>query len=257
MSSSTNSFPNAFFHKDRVPAARPLWREVMVGLDWLALRSSPVFYGRGLPRGDKSAVVVIPGFMGTDRYLFELYYWLQRVGYSSYFSRIGWNADCLNLLVERLSQTVDQAAVETNSKVHLIGHSLGGVLARSIAARHPNRIASVITLGAPFRGIRSHPLVLETAERVRERIMSRPGQRENRPDCFTGYCQCRAVTDLQSCFPNEVKQTAIYTKSDGIVDWRVCVGDDPAMNFEVSGTHLGLVFNPSVYQLIARRLVTK
>jgi triacylglycerol lipase len=59
---------------------------------------------------------------------------------------------------------------------------------------------------------------------------------------------------LQAAFPASVRQTAIYTKSDGVVDWRVCVTDNPADNFEVTGTHVGLAFNPSVYRLIAERL---
>jgi len=41
------------------------------------------------------------------------------------------------------------------------------------------------------------------------------------------------------------------------VDWRVCVNDNPATDVEVSGTHVGLVFNPVVYELIARRLAQK
>ena len=51
-----------------------------------------------------------------------------------------------------------------------------------------------------------------------------------------------------------LRQTAIYTKTDGVVDWQVCVNDDPATNFEVKGTHVGLAFNPDVYKLIAQRL---
>jgi len=249
MSSSASSF-----QKDKIPAQRPIWREVFVGLDWLALRSSPVFYGIGVPRGDQSAVILVPGFLATDHYLYEMYYWLRRVGYRPYLSEIGWNAECLDVLVDRLSQTIAKAKDETGGKVHLIGHSLGGVLSRSAATQHPDQVASVTTLGSPFRGIRSHPIVLETADRVRARILSRPGRREDQPDCYSGYCQCKAVTSLQVNFPPEVKQTAIYTKTDGIVDWRVCLNNDPATDFEVSGTHVGLAFNPSVYRLIALRL---
>ena len=73
MSTSANSF-----HRDQKSASRPLWREAFVGLDWLALHTSPVFYGLGVPRGDGSAVVAIPGFMGTDLYLQEMYWWLRR-----------------------------------------------------------------------------------------------------------------------------------------------------------------------------------
>jgi triacylglycerol lipase len=245
------------FYRDMKSASRPIWLEALVGLDWVSLHASPVYYGLGVPRGDHSAVIVVPGFMGTDHYLMPMYYWLRRVGYRAYYSGIGWNAECLNTLVERLSETIDKAFRETGGRVHLIGHSLGGVLARSAANLNAERVASIITLGAPFRGVRSHPIVLEMAERVRAKILMRNRQRENYPDCYTGFCTCKAVNSLQSTFSGAVNQTAIYTKSDGIVDWRVCLNEDPETNFEVRATHVGLAFNPSVYSLIARRLANK
>jgi pimeloyl-ACP methyl ester carboxylesterase len=133
--------------------------------------------------------------------------------------------------------------------VHLIGHSLGGLLARSLAARRSALVASVVTLGSPFRGVRSHPLVLAASDRVREQV-----RREDRPDCYTGFCRCEAVTGLATAIPASVPQLAVYTKTDGIVDWRVCVNDDPATDVEVTGTHVALVANPGAYRAIARHL---
>ncbi|MFN0085902.1 MAG: hypothetical protein ACKVX9_11000, partial [Blastocatellia bacterium] len=75
--------------------------------------------------------------------------------------------------------------------------------------------------------------------------------------CYTALCECHAVTHLQTAFPPQVAQTAIYTKNDGIVDWKVCVTEDAAANFEVTGTHVGLAFNAAVYRLIALRLAGK
>ena len=250
---STHSYS---FHKDQEAAARPIWREALVGLDWLALRASPVFYGLGVPRGDHSAVITVPGFMGTDLYLQEMHWWLRRIGYRSYLSDIGRNADCLDLLVDQLLNTIQKAFTETRGKVHLIGHSLGGVLALSAASLRPDIVASVITLGSPFRGIRSHPMVLEMSKVVRARVRS-ARRDQTKPACYTGYCDCDAVNALHTPCPRTVSHTAVYTKTDGIVDWRVCVNDDPRANVEVNSTHVGLVFNPWVYELIARRLAQK
>ncbi len=250
--------PNAAtFHAERIPTARPIWREALAGLDWIALRTSPVYYGLGVPRGDKSAVILVPGFMGTDHYLYEMNLWLRRIGYKPFMSNIGWNAECLNVLTERLSETIAKAHQETGQKVHLIGHSLGGVLSRAATIINPAPIASLFTLGSPIRGIRSHPLVLQTAERVREKIMRDSKRKAEKPDCYTGYCDCPAVSAMHNHFPDEVRKTAIYTKTDGIVDWQVCITDDPAKNFEVTGTHVGLAFNPAVYAIIAKRLAEK
>jgi len=241
------------FYRDQKPAARPIWREAFVGLEWLALRASPVFYGLGVPRGDGAAVIAVPGFMGTDFYLQEMNGWLRRIGYRSYLSNIGRNADCLDLLVDRLLQTIQKAYDDTHGMVHLIGHSLGGLLALSAASLRHDIVASVITLGSPFRGIRSHPVVLEMSKVVRERIRNvRRG--ETRPACFTGYCDCEAVNALQIPCPHPIPHTAIYTRTDGVVDWRVCVNNDPSTDVEVQSTHIGLAFNPWVYEEIANRL---
>jgi hypothetical protein len=59
---------------------------------------------------------------------------------------------------------------------------------------------------------------------------------------------------LKRDLPNTMLQTAIYTKTDGVVDWQYCITDDPTRDFEVPGTHIGLAFNPTVYDIIASRL---
>lgn len=251
------SATSSIFHLEKVASSRPIWREALAGLDWLALKTSPVYYGIGVARGDKSPVILVPGFLGTDHYLFEMYFWLKRIGYTPYMSKIGWNADCLNSLTARLGETIVQAQQETGKKVHLIGHSLGGVLSRAATIINPIPVASVFTLGSPIRGIRSHPLVLQAAERVREKILCDKKRSAENPDCYTGFCSCPAVAAMHEHFPHEVKKTAIYTKADGIVDWHACVTDDPAKNFEVFGTHFGLAFNAEVYGIIARRLAEK
>ena len=241
------------FRNEQLPAAVPIWRETLIGVDWLALRYSPVYYGLGVPRGDGSAVVLVPGFLADDLYLQEMYWWLRRIGYKPYMSNIGRNANCLSILSERLLNTVQRAYNETGRKVHLIGHSLGGVLARSVSTQRPEVIASVITLASPFKGLSSHPFVMRAADRVRERIQNQQAGRVN-GNCFTGGCSCAAAEALRIGLVNKIPRTAIYTKTDGIVDWKMCINADPATNFEVIGTHGGLAFNPIVYRVIGNRL---
>lgn len=235
----------------------PIWQELLVGVEMLSLRVSPVYWGIGTPRGDGSAAVVIPGFLGTDLYLTEFRAWLSRIGYRSYYSGIGLNAECPNLLIRhRLEETIQNAFRDTGRKVHLIGHSLGGVLARAAASQMPDRVASVITMGSPFRGVVVHPTILRAAELVREQILQRHGENVL-PRCYTGACTCHFLESLVEDLPRSVRQTAIYTKSDGIVDWHVCRTGKRHLDFEVSATHIGLVFNPIVYGLVARRLAKK
>jgi len=240
--------------EDEVEAAVSLWGEALFGVEAFLLRASPAYYGFGIPRGDASGVVIIPGFLGTDAYLMEMYGWLRRIGYRSYFSGIGLNAECPNLLIRRhLDATIEKARQETGQPVHLIGHSLGGIIARSAAAQRPNDVASVITLGSPFRGTVAHSRVLRAAELVRKKILVEHGPGVL-PECYTGRCTCQFVDSLRRDFPPDIAETAIYTKTDGVVDWRYCITDNPEVDFEVPGTHIGLAFNPAVYDLIARRL---
>ena len=245
--------PNArFLPHEEIPSPLPLHWEPFLLLELAALRLSPVYYGLGVPAGDGTAVVIIPGLLGMDLILFELYGWLARIGYRPYFSGMGMAADCPNELARNLAATIDRAYVETGRRVHLIGHSLGGIFARSAAVRKPDRIASVITLGSPFRGLVAHPLVLKLGDLVRRRIRIRY------PDppagCATSRCSCAFARSLRREWPRSVAQTAIYTRTDGIVDWRYCRTGDPKVDVEVSGTHIGLICNSTTYRCIAERL---
>ena len=231
-----------------------LWQEALAGVELLLLHATPVYYGLGVPRGDDSGVVIIPGFLANDIYMMEMYAWLKRLGYRPYYSGIGLNADCPNLLIGRqLNDTIEKARRETGRKLHLIGHSLGGIIARSVGGRRPQDVASVITLGAPFRGTAMHPRVMDMVNVVRRRIL-RKHEEKVLPDCYTSRCTCSFLDCLRKEMPAGISETAIYTRTDGLVDWRYCMTENPANDFEVTGTHLGLAFNPTIYRIIAHRL---
>jgi triacylglycerol lipase len=235
-------------------ASTSLWTEALFGAEVLLLHATPVYYGFGVPHGDDSGVVIIPGFLATDLYLTEIHGWLGRIGYRPYFSGIGINADCPNLLIQRhLNETIKRALDETGRKIHLVGHSLGGVIARSVAGQRPKDIASVITLASPFRGTVMSRTVLHAAEAIRMRILQENGPGVL-PDCYTGRCTCNFVDSLRREVPDSMVQTAIYTRHDGIVDWRYCMTRNPEVDFEVPGTHVGMAFNPLAYTIVAQRL---
>lgn len=212
-----------------------LWHEALAGLDWLSLRFSPVYHGAGVPRGDGSPVIVVPGCFATDASLGELHSWLARIGYRPYYSGIGLNVRCPAASVDLLLETVDRAFEETGRKVTLVGHSLGGLLARGAAIHRPEKVARVITLGSPVSGIAAHPLVLALAELV------------------AGDCDCGCLPTLQEPLSPSTDEVNVYTRADGVVDWRTCVRDD-AMSVEVRGTHVGLICSPQAYQALARLL---
>lgn len=233
----------------------PILGEVLFAAELVLLHAAPLYYGLGIPHGDGSSVVVIPAFLCPDAYLAPLHQWLARIGYKPFFSGIGFNTECPNLLIRRqLNDTIEKALTRSpGRKVHLIGHSLGGIIARAIAAQRPHDVASVITLGSPFRGTVAHSSILGAAKIVRRRILAKHGS-DVLPGCYTGHCTCEFLDSLRHSMPASVAETAVYSEGDGIVDWRYCRTDHSETNFSVSGTHVGLVFNPSVYAIIAERL---
>lgn len=215
---------------------------------------SPVFLGYGIPHGDGSGVVLVPGFLGSDLYLSLLHDWLRRIGYCPFNSGIELNAECPNLLIRgHLHAAIAEACERTGRKVHLIGHSLGGTMARAVAAQLPGCVASVITLSAPIRGVAAHSAVLGIAEKVRRDILQRHGAAVL-PTCYTAGCTCAFVESVMGSFPSSVRQTAVYSRCDGITDWRTCRTGDATIDVEVSSTHIGSVFSPLVYRIIAERL---
>lgn len=233
----------------------PLWREAFCWTESALLKASPVYYGWGVPHGKGAPVIVVPGLLACDIYLLEMRLWLNRIGYHAYRSRIGINAECPEILSRRLLKTVDRAYHKHGRKVHLIGHSLGGVLSRGVAAIVPDKVASVITLASPFRGVRVNPFVNAALKFVRQRVAKR--QECPMIDCFCPECTCSFPRALLGSFPSRVRQTAIYTQCDGIVDWETCLSGNSKTDFEVQGTHIGLVWNAETYRIIAERLAGK
>jgi pimeloyl-ACP methyl ester carboxylesterase len=231
-----------------------MWRECFAAVEAALLHIAPVYWGLGQPHGDRSGVILIPGFLGTDAWMAELYAWLYRMDYRPYFSGIRINAECPNLLIRStLNATIDRVRSETGKKVHVIGHSLGGVIGMALGAQRPHDVGSVITLGAPFRGAAAHENILRAAEYVRGCIQERHGEAVL-PACYTGHCGCDFVDSLTRELPDSVMMTAIYSRTDAIVDWRYCVTGNASLDFEAPGTHVGMVVNPSVYTIIAKRL---
>jgi hypothetical protein len=120
----------------------PIWQEVLAGVEMVFLRVSPVFWGYGIPHGDGSGVVLVPGFLGSDFYLTQLRSWLRRIGYDPRYSGIGMNAECPNLLIRlRLNNAIQEAYKSTQRKIHLS--------ATAWAARSPARLHHKCPIGSP------------------------------------------------------------------------------------------------------------
>ncbi len=249
---------NPFAHDPAVEETlTPLWREARWPIEWLRLRTSAVFFGCGVAHGHGEPVMLIPGFMAGDGSLFELHRWLKRIGYRSYLSNIAWNNDCPDRTAKMLATRLERIRREHGVKVRVIGHSLGGMLAKSLTQDHPELIDRIVTLGSPFRSlVKAHPAVVGIWDQLKSTRSKLVG-RNLHASCGTGHCLCNFTRNLAQPKPREVPQFSIYSRLDGVADWSSCVENDPAANTEVNCTHIGMVYHAEVYRVIAARLAQR
>lgn len=251
----TEPGPSGFMHEDIRTAWTPGWREMLAPVQWLRLRRSPVYRGDGVPRGDGAAVVLVQGFLTQPTYLRTMQAWLGRLGYRARIADIGWNADCLDALADRIIPQAARARHDSGARVHLIGHSLGGVLARAVAARAPELVASVATLATPLRGLRVHPSVRVSNLVVRALVH---WWRDSTvfPQCVTLACQCPSIRAVATPLPTSVPQLAVVVPGDGVADWRYEADPASMRVVEVPGSHVGVVFEPAAYEALAEHLAS-
>lgn len=190
--------------------------------------------------GDGHPVMVLPGFMSTQKSTTILRNFISESGYDTYDWGLGRNVgklEYMELLLERL-EAISQ---KTGQQVSLVGWSLGGVFARQLAKERPDLIRQVITLGSPFKDI------------------IKPNNIEWVYSLISGGRKAKDINHalLKNLpLPAPVPTTAIYSKEDGIVHWQTCMEDEDEMhqNIQVRGSHCGLGVNPSVLSIIADRL---
>ena len=141
-------------------ARPPLWREARIGLEAASLLPHPVFRGQGLPDGRGRPVLLIPGFLAGDGSFALMAGWLKRAGYRPTRAGMRANVDCSGAALERLEERVDRVVAEQGTLAVVIGQSRGGGLAKALAARRPDLIGGIVTLGSPqIDPLAVHPLV--------------------------------------------------------------------------------------------------
>ncbi len=222
---------------------------------------------RRRPRRDRTHVIVIPGFGAGDASTLPLRHYLDRLGFCVEGWGLGRNRAGVNLphvlsdlsggwdisspprryrgegsvpyLCDRVADRVRDRYAAVGRPVSLIGWSLGGYLAREVARDLPGIVVRVITLASPIVG---GPKYTSAARFFRRRgmdldwIETKVAARESRP----------------------IRQpiTAIYSKSDGIVNWPAAIDrhSDNVRHIEIDAAHLGMGFNPTVWRHVVEAL---
>jgi triacylglycerol lipase len=231
----------------------PIWRESRVAFEHAALRRDPVLRGEGVPRGDGGPVLLIPGFLAGDPSLRIMAAWLKRIGYRPSRAHMWLNVDCTTRALERLEASLEELAERHGRRVSIVGQSRGGTMGRLLAVRRPEHVERVVCLGSPLLDqFAIHPIV--RAQITALGALGTIGV----PGLFShgcGYGTCCAETREQTTAPvaPHVDLVSVYSRSDGIVDWRACL-DPAARHVEVAASHIGMAVNKHVYRVVAGEL---
>jgi triacylglycerol lipase len=231
----------------------PIWREARIALERSALKHDPVLRGQGVPRGDGHPVLLVPGFLAGDLSLSLMARWLKGIGYQPCRAGIRANVDCSERALARLEAELGRHAERHGHPVTILGHSRGGSLARILAVRRPDIVSGIVCLGSPLTDqLAVHPLV-----RLQVEVVAWLGSLGMHGlftrGCALGECCARAREDAVAPMPEGVRFTSVYSRTDGVVDWRTCL--DPAATLvEVQSSHCGMAVNAEVYRAVGQAL---
>ena len=190
-------------------------------------------------------VILVPGFLAGDSTLAPMARVLREQGYRTYRSSIHINAGCTLNAAAQLESRLESISLRRGTRVQIVGHSLGGMLARGLAVRRPDLVAGIVTLGSPMLAPGAHHASLTRSVEMLVRLSRAGWPGLMSEDCVAGDCARQSFDESRQTLPPGVGFTAIYSKRDGIVDWRACV-DPLATPVEVTASHAGLAFDPRV-----------
>lgn len=198
-------------------------------------------------------VVLVPGFMAGDTTLQGMAAQLRGEGLRTYRSRIHVNVGCTRDAAEHLEQRLETIAERRGRRVSIVGHSLGGMLARGLAARRPDLVAGVVALGSPVLAPGAVHRLLAWDAQLLSRLHDVGLRRVMGADCFGGECARVSWEESRLPLPPDVAFTAVYSRRDGIVDWRACL-DPEAQHVEVRSSHCGMAVDPAVIDAVVAAL---
>jgi pimeloyl-ACP methyl ester carboxylesterase len=192
------------------------------------------------PRGDGHPVLALPGFLASDLSMAPMRRYLSELGYDAHAWRMGRNTGGISRMRAALRDRLAEIHTSSGRKVSLVGWSLGGVYARDLALQEPEMVRYVVTLGSPF----ANDVRATNATRLYE-ALSGEGVEDN--------------SELRRAISGDlpVPATSIYSRTDGIVNWRTCLlrPSETAENIEVHlASHVGLGVNPAALWAVADRL---
>jgi hypothetical protein len=187
-------------------------------------------------------VLLMPPYLGNDNSTTFVRKYLKSLGFKTYKWDLGVNminSKSLPKLIEKLEEIYDKH----QEKVSLVGWSGGGIFAKIIANRYPEKVEQLITIGSPVWGVKNMKTPI-----IRSLEFIRGTKLKERNDKF--------IKELEEI--PQVPITCIYTKTDGLIPWKNCTEAetyrDDIKNVEVFGSHCGMGANATVLLTVANAL---
>jgi alpha/beta hydrolase family protein len=196
------------------------------------------FFGRVGERGpaDGAPLLVIPGFLASDRSTLGLQRALAEAGYRVTGWGLGVNRGARPEILERIAEQVERHG--RGRPLTLVGWSLGGVFAREVAKRRQDLVARVVTLGSPFSG---NPRA-NNAWRLYELVARHPVD--------------APPIDVRPGEKPPVPTLALWSRSDGVVA-PACARGGPGESdrqIEVDCSHMGFGVSARAYPQIVKAI---
>ena len=185
-------------------------------------------------------VILLHGLFMNRSCLFALRWRLRAAGFDRVVSINTPQWHELDTLVGRVAEAVEQLRAATGAaRVHLVGHSMGGILARCYLQQHGGApyVATCVTLGSPHRGTKLAPFAVSRLGRA-----LLPGS--------PLLAQLNAAP-----LPDKVAFTAIYSRHDNMIVPMESAGLDGADNVELAGMgHTTMLFSAQVAGAVVEAL---
>ena len=121
-----------------------------------------------------SPVLVFPGILSHDTATSLMRRTLRAEGYHAYASKLGVVTGVTPALFAKAEARLEEVYRKHKQPVTLIGISLGGLYARVLGQRHPDKVGLVMTLGTPFSGDRRANNAWRVYEAINDHTVDTP-----------------------------------------------------------------------------------
>lgn len=154
------------------------------------------------PKRSGNLIILVHGLFHNQSAWMFFRRWLHLRGYATAcYSYPSWKTDWSKTVQDLESYLNDLFVSNPQQDIHLVGHSMGGLLLRDALARMdvPPKILTLTTLGTPFRGSKLSPFALNSLGR------------------YLDYCGETVKSVAAQPHPDHVRALAIRSLADNMV----------------------------------------